>query len=72
MIVNLFSFDSYPLDAALALLHYHNYNIHCAVDDFPNYEPILNRYTKCAVRNFLKSVDGRPRKDFVRVSRDVS
>ncbi|VDN98436.1 unnamed protein product [Rodentolepis nana] len=61
---------SYPLDAALALLHYHKYSIQSAIDDLPNYEPMLNRYTKCGVKNFLKSVDGRPRKDFARVSRD--
>lgn len=72
MLINSFSLYSYPLDAALTLLHYHKYNIQHAIDDLPNYEPILNNYTKSAVRSFLKSVDGRPRKNFVKVSRDVN
>ncbi|KAM7536511.1 hypothetical protein Aperf_G00000084123 [Anoplocephala perfoliata] len=62
--------QSYPEDAALALLHYHKYNAQQALDDLPNYEPILNTYTRSDVKRFLKCVDSRPRKNFVKVKRD--
>ncbi|KAH9281477.1 REST corepressor 1 [Echinococcus granulosus] len=57
----------YSEESARILLHYHKYNIQHAVDDLPNYQPILNTYNKLEVRRFLKCVDSRPRKNFVNV-----
>ncbi|VDM30454.1 unnamed protein product [Hydatigera taeniaeformis] len=58
----------YPEESARIFLHYHKYNVQQALDDLPNYQPILNTYNKLEVRRFLKCVDSRPRKNFVNVS----
>ncbi|VDK36514.1 unnamed protein product [Taenia asiatica] len=57
----------YSEESARIFLHYHKYNLQHAMDDLPNYQPILNTYNKLEVRRFLKCVDSRPRKNFVNV-----
>ncbi|KAL5106176.1 REST corepressor 1 [Taenia crassiceps] len=57
----------YSEESATIFLHHHKYNIQHAMDDLPNYQPILNTYNKLEVRRFLKCVDSRPRKNFVNV-----
>ncbi|KAF5400121.1 REST corepressor [Paragonimus heterotremus] len=55
----------YNHEAAMVLLHWHNYSISNAIDDLPNYVPTSNKWTKCEVKKFLKCIDSKPRKDFM-------
>ncbi|KAF6775144.1 hypothetical protein AHF37_05561 [Paragonimus kellicotti] len=55
----------YNHEAAMVLLHWHNYSIPNAIDDLPNYVPASNKWTKCEVKKFLKCIDSKPRKDFL-------
>ncbi|CAH8492982.1 unnamed protein product [Dicrocoelium dendriticum] len=55
----------YTPEAAMLLLHWHDYNLSGTMDDMPNYVPISSKWTKCEVRKFLKCIDSKPRKNFV-------